>query len=555
MKKKHSWIIITIVFAIVIIISANYFINNFIDKKIDQISSTFDEFDYKSTSVSILSRKVTINSLTIKDSSYTNIFKSPIDLKLKELTISGFNVFAFVRKKELGIGSILIDGLDAKSLDFNKLTEKRTNTPNKSKDSTSVEKTKKVNTILVDEVTINNLKFIGYNPNQKENKSISIKLLASLKLDEVKLNLDKESKSPLSINNINLRVDSLEKYLPKSISRLNIEDIEYTSNDNKLTLAKLKLKPLKSKKEYNRYYKYRKNWLELDIKGLDIEGLNQTDILANKSISLELINIDNLYINVFSNKKYDFSQQKKKFPLELIRNLKIPTNINSIVLHNGLIKYEEWHDEDSNVGSLNIEGFKAKINNISNDKNTLSKNKYTSLSVDANIEHNLPVHLNVKIDNTSKNYSFSADGNVGDGKLSVLSKYTEGAAGLKIIDGRVIKGKFNFEGDYNFTKGSFLLEYTNLETEIITGGNTKKIIVKLYNDFSSVILRTENPSKDGLKVGNILHYRPDNKGFVNIYIGSMLNGLADLIAPSIISNAIKKKNKKALQKKGYNISD
>ncbi|MCK5781743.1 MAG: hypothetical protein KAH10_04100 [Flavobacteriales bacterium] len=536
-------------FSIIIIAISLYFTDAYIEKEfiksLDSMSSEFSTFKYKSASLDLLSNKAVINGLYIADSTDENMFKTHVELKIKELTIDGFNLKSYIINDSITLDNIIIDSLELNFKDFDKLIgEKVDDDPDQSS----------VPGFATKNIEVNNLHFKAKNPNIKFNKGVDLEIIGSAQFKDSYFDINRHTKTRFRSNGINLNISMLKKHLPESIVNLSLENFKYNSTSSDLLIDKVTFKPLINKKEYDSYFKNQDIWFDLELDKVKMKNANIEDLIDEKIIQSSHVDVKFININLFSSTKYDESKDSVDFPMDMIRNLSMKTIIDTIRIHNGKIKYEEWQGDESKIGTLNIDKFKVDLYNVTNDSTTLNKNHYTGLHFSARIENEISFSMNVNTNIKSKRYLYKAHGEIGRGELSILNSLIIETSGAKVESGTITKGKFNFSGDYNYAKGEMELEYIDLKTSLSKEGPTVNFFDKMMIKSANLILRDNNPQRNVLKTGEIYYTRPRNKGFMDLYMGAMLNGIIDIVTPKQLYKSVKKHNKKALEAKGYDTS-
>ena len=552
LKKKCSICLFTFV---IIFAALYYFVNNYSQKllisSLNDFSTEFNTFKYKSASIDILSKEVVINNIYISDTTDENMFKTDVEMTIKKLTIQGFNVKKYFIQDSISINKIVIDSLITDFKDFDKLigekfeSEESKNDPNQAI----------VPGFKIHKVFLNNLHFIANNPKIKLNNNKDLEIIGSIIFDEAYLDINRHTKTSFRSKGIDIKISKLKKHLYKTLSNVILDSVYYNTLEGNLHLKKATLIPVVEKKIYDDYFKKRDTWANLNLNDVTVKDAAVESLIDKKIIQSSLIDIKYATINLFGSTIYNESVEPVKFPLDLIRDLKIKTKLDTIIIRNGKIKYEEWDGNEDNIGSINLDKFKLKLTNITNDTVRINKNNYINLTTSARVEKNMDFNLNVVINNKSEKYIYKANGEIGKGELSILNSLLENTADTKIDSGSIIKGKFSFNGDYNYSKGKIELEYINLKTSLSKNAHIVGFFDKLLIKTADIIIRDSNPKNKKLKTGEIYYCRPNNKGFMSLYMGSIINGVTDIVIPHQIYKKIKIHNKKELKSRDYDVSN
>ncbi|WP_159948285.1 DUF748 domain-containing protein [Polaribacter septentrionalilitoris] len=470
--------------------------NYLIERKIDKIlveNSLKNGISIKATSsVNLLFGDVSLSDIEIeKDSFY---------IKSKSIQLAGLSYYdAFVNNTFNVSGLKLVaPQFSGKMNDtlFANMFKKDTATPKKMY------------------LKVKNLEIIKGNLNITDAKQ------NDLKIEEVHLEIndfvfDNQTNTiPFSYQKIFFEVRNLERKVSE-VQQLEIENI--TLKDSLISLHKLMLKPLKSRKNYIFNVTEEKELMDINIDSLQIVNfhIEKTDSLF---FNAKTINISNANFGLYQDKtRFSESKKIKKLYSKSLRELPFLLNIDQINIKDSKLTYEELLKRENKPGVLVFDDLNVTIKNINNRKN--NKTNVTT-TIHSKFMGDSPLHVVYSFKIQDVKDKFRIRGFLKNVTSKNMSSYISPAMNVT-MDGFINRMDFDFEGNNWSSNGKFDVMFKDFKIEFL---KKKKKKNRLLSWFANLLIK--DTSKNGLIAVEVSDVkRNQTKSFWNFFWKNMEKGL------------------------------
>ena len=374
--------------------------------------------------------------------------------------------------------------------------------------------------IIVSNLIINkgNFKILNIRDNIEIIKANNI----NFKLEGIVLNEKTlTEKIPLSFHNYTFFCDYIH-YNVNAFYEIKGEEIKITKEG--FNIKKFKLTPKYSRKEF----------VEKLPKEKDIYTILADDISINKMVwgfkderlhfKSNTVVLDKVAANIYRGKMPTDDLSKKELYSNLLRNLKTDIKVDSLLIKNSYLTYEEEKTFEKGSGKLFFSNFNLTAENIESGykKSNLPDVK---IRVNCNFMKKSPLKVDWSFNVLDKTEGFKIAGSVKKFNTEELEDFTKPYMNIK-IKGELETVNFNFAGNDLINKGKFSIKYDNLKVEIYQNDKRLK-----KNKFLSTIgnLFVKNDSDDEIKTTEIEVERNQEKSFYNFLWISIADGLKQIL--------------------------
>lgn len=389
-------------------------------------------------------------------------------------------------------------------------------------------------------------------------------ILKEIEVDEIKLsNIDlvhlsktDTSEKKLLLNNLGLNIDTLlinsqtfdnneltfastasiylgdNSFVSKdSLYVSSLKSVKYNFKNSSITVDSIEMIPRFKDSIFFERAVYQTGRMKLVVGSLVCNNFRIHKFLDEKKVHIGSIDAYGLNLDIFRNKLYDMDPKAyKKMPQEAILDIKQKITIDSVMTHNGFVRYKEIDKKSVVPGSLFLNKFNLNVYNINNDLNTLT----TSSALVAKLNAYLFGQANLDIVATfpilSPSNDFWVTGHMDELNFSELNNLTENIVGVTMARG---KGSLKIPlitGNSVHSEGSILFNYSKLKVELydrekaqITKGLTGGMASLLLND---IFIKSNNPGFLGkTRPGEVYFKRNTQKSVVAYIWKSIMSGL------------------------------
>jgi hypothetical protein len=256
---------------------------------------------------------------------------------------------------------------------------------------------------------------------------------------------------------------------------------------------------------------------KINITDIDFKLLLKDQIFSSKKTS-----INDIRLFVYKDKRLPFRQGINKPMLtDLLLNIKPKIVVDSLLLKNGLIVYEEFNNKTQTYGLINLSKIKGAITGVRTSdplpNDSLRFNIYTRLLDTADLR------LKYKQSYTDSLMGFNLKLIVNSVNLTALNPMLRPFASAQLKSGKLDTIRMSVIGRKYVAFGVMKMYYDNLNAEYLSKGDSanKTAVTKSISFFANRLVHTKN--KKG--TGTVYAERDPEKGFVNYWVKIVIGGV------------------------------
>lgn len=293
----------------------------------------------------------------------------------------------------------------------------------------------------------------------------------------------------------------------------------YSSQQEILKSGQLEFHPIISKKEYWKWANTQKSYPELTIDSLRASEVGFTNFFSKKFTSKE-VHIHHPVLSFTKDKNTPVANPK---PKELLHRIvrKLPVQINTCHLINGLVNVNQIPQNESSVQTIQLDKFNGKLTNINFLKSqpmTWNFNFSINSKGNAAITYDFPSNLNQPL---------SIKGNVKDVPLQLVNSYIPTQSPVKFKGGKIAQLNFNCSATNQSSKGKVSLKTNGLQLERMTGQSNNKVINSILAIGGNAYHQIKSKGETQAIQGHINFKRNPNKQVFHYTLHSVLSGVVD----------------------------
>lgn len=354
--------------------------------------------------------------------------------------------------------------------------------------------------------------------------------------------LEVKKKDTLGIlHQFDIKASSVISNSPDSMYTFQANGIVYADSLKKLSIDSLFMNPNYKRYEFTAKYPYETDRFLVKISDLKLNHFQADDFYNSGNLVSTSLSIGNFDLEAFRDKRKQDSKENKPSFQQYIYKYPGLLKIDSMIVHDGKITYIEHADKANEPGRVHMNGFKARVYNLTND--TLYQTKDTSLSIIAEAmlmgKSKMSISLKARLFDPAN--TFSMQGSLEAMEVKELNPILEKNAFIYTNTAKVHKLNFNFIADDKKATGKMIMLYDGLNMDVETNHSKKNTSLK--EEIMSLIANKStwdsNPMpKEETRVGIIDYERDPTKFVFNYCIKTIETG----IKSTIIKHPRKKKS-------------
>ena len=552
MSKQKSWRrlryitigIIAFVFSINLILNlilkqqlVNFLVKN--DSK--YYTATVSEIDFsllrKSislTDVFIIPKKETLDSLKNNSSSkesYENITAS-------EIRLSGIHFSSILLQRKIVVNTITFDDLIIHKFENSKIIEKKKQKKRINIDSIYL---KKINGVLIENITFNNFQFESYDFAKKDTtfKSRPISFTSSgIKITSIgdRYFELRPAKDQFEIENIHLDLENTQY-------DFTLDKIAINFAEKYIRFTDVKFKPQIDKFKLAQTFKFNKPVYDVSAGDLTLYNFQLSKVIKGDGLFIDSLLISKLDLKIFNDKNNPFDLNKRPgLPHTGLKKMKFPLLVKKIVLENSDVLIETKLKDSELLMKIPISNIKAEISNITSVN--LYRNNPLKVKVDAKLMKSSSAHLDASFILKDHQNMFYFSGTLGPTKMKIFDSAIFPVLGLKVLNGDLDHLSFSASANEIEANGKMTLLYHDLEATVYKNNainDTNKFLSWTVNS----LIKEDNPKKNKTaREVNLYVERTIYKGLGNYFWKTLQGGIIHTIAGGKQTTASKDKKRK-----------
>jgi hypothetical protein len=332
-------------------------------------------------------------------------------------------------------------------------------------------------------------------------------------------------------------VNSLDIQTKDSLFHITMKSFNLSYDDQSIKLDQLSFKPNVSNATIQKNYKFQHTQFSGTVGTVDFRGFNFDSLMYETKFFIEEIVLDSVNASIYKdNTKAKDLNHLPAYLGQTVMSIKNPVKVNSIKANQVNITNEE-RKPDGDIAKVTVSQGTVEVRNITN----LAPNEELSLKAVALLAGK--VKFDLKLDFSYSKPQFAFEGRLENFKLTGLNQVIQAYTPAKFLEGTADEIKFSGIALNSSSSGtlSFLYHDLKVDLQLEEKAKWKSDIVSFA---ANTALHTNNPVSPNSPPRQVKFQadRDMNKGFVNLIIKSILNGMKETI---ILSKENRKEFKEA----------
>lgn len=323
-------------------------------------------------------------------------------------------------------------------------------------------------------------------------------------------------------NNNHFRVSDGDIVIENGKTRIETFKLTLDKSTNSLVIDSVSFRPLVDKDEFMNSRQYQSNYMKLNTGLIKVKDFDFNLLINDSIFHSEKITINDLYFYDYKDKRLPFQYGIEK-PLltDLLKRIKPKILIDSILLKNAGIVYEEFNDKTQQVGIIKLSKVRGVITGVKSD------NFLPTDSIRFNLYARFMDATDLKA-SYAQSYADSLSGFqlkviAGSFNLRTLNPLLKPFASALIKSGHLDTIRMSVVGRKYVAYGIMKMHYHNLNVQYLNKGIEENPSMKsrLISFYANRIVNNKN--LDGS--GEVYAERDPEKGFVNYWVKIVIGGL------------------------------
>lgn len=322
-------------------------------------------------------------------------------------------------------------------------------------------------------------------------------------------------------------VDTLDIQTKDSLFHVTMNSFNLSYQDQSIKMRHLSFKPNVSNAAIQKNYKFQHTQFSGTVGSLDILGMNFDSLIYSNKFYIEQISLDSIFASIY--KDNTKAKDLNHFPVYLgqtIAEIKNPLLIKQVSATNVNLTNEE-RKPDGTIAVVHITRGKAELKNITN----LAPKEDLTLNLVAYLADKVKVNLGLKFSYINPQFTF--EGRMAQFNLIGLNSIIQAYTPAKFTGGVADEIRFSGVAQKTAASGSLKFLYHDLKVDLMLKEQAKWKSSAITFAANTALL-TNNPisATSPERAVKFQIERDMNKGFVNVIIKSILDGMKETMIMS-----------------------
>ena len=307
--------------------------------------------------------------------------------------------------------------------------------------------------------------------------------------------------------------------------------LQLSAPDSSLTIERLEYRPAADDRLFFAGSKYRRTRYRLDVPGVSVSGLAW--LMPGNGCRARMVRVGDASLSVLNDmeKPIDESAGNPRLPAEMLASIGVPLIIDSLLILNGSLAYQERTGEGSTPAVLSCESIEILAEGIGNRAGGADT---AIIRARGALMGSGEMHLRMAMPVAPSGLSYRVSGSLGSLELSRLNRFVEISEGFRLKTGVLHSASFDIVVTAGRASGVVRAAYEDLKIVAIdrrTGSESDVVDTFVSLVANNVKLRTTNmPDDSGArKEGEVSYDRQDDETFLESAWFSLRSGLGDMV--------------------------
>lgn len=334
--------------------------------------------------------------------------------------------------------------------------------------------------------------------------------------------------SPYILGQLDFDTPEFKTVTPDSLYTFLVVGLHYSASSNKLIADSIAIQPNYSEYEFTGRHEFETDRFDGSFSQISFHDFSAADYVKSRNLTSSFIEIGEMNLNVFRDKRKQFRHIERPTFQDLIYNYPGTLNIDSIGIAGGNIVYSEHAEEAIEKGSVSLNKIDATLYKITNDTIYKTEQAYLELKMNSLLmgKGSTAIFLKARIfDNQN---TFALNGTLSGMEATDLNPIMEKNAFIYVNSGKINAMDFSFSANNTRASGKLRLLYKGLSFDIVNKntGETNAIFEQLKSLIANIIVMESNPMPgEEVRQGIIEYERDPEKFLFNYVVKSLTSGI------------------------------
>lgn len=329
-------------------------------------------------------------------------------------------------------------------------------------------------------------------------------------------------------DNLSLRLANYETLSADSLYRMRVGQLAADWAASRLTVKDFQFKPTVSNEVFNSFQPYETDIYDVHVASIDTRGINYPDLLNDTKIDIADIEIKDLDLNIYRDKRLDDKPDKIGMrPNKSFQKINLPMQVQHFAIRDSKINYREKVPESQGTGEVFFTDFNVQIDNLNTYPEILDT---THILLEGKIMGEGLLQLDLGIQLKSDTMVCEFEGSLGQMQAAAFNTFLESNARVKIENGKIEKIAYGASLRDTIATGYLAAGYKKLRIKLLKkeDNERKKGILSFL---ANLLIKNNSDADKKGKAAKIEYDIQEEDGFVKVLWKAIASGLVDTLKP------------------------
>ncbi len=327
-----------------------------------------------------------------------------------------------------------------------------------------------------------------------------------------------------------IRVASYELTTADKLYTVLMSNMQINPEQNAISVEKATVQPAYSKANFFQHVSKANARFYFVYDNMHVQGIDFNRLLHQQQIQINKVTVERSLTDVYT----DYELRKRKppvrrhgFPHELLQQLAFDITIDTMLMHNGVVKYEMKARKSDSTALFEMDDVESKVVNITNNINAKQKNHYTTVVSTGRVMNAANIRSVLTFNLNDRNGSFTLKTTMGAMDGRALNPLTKPLALMEIQSLDIQKMVTTLHANEKEARGNTDLYYKNMKIALLRKKDEGFKKRKFLSWVSNAMMADDNPKKNGkFKKGPISVQRKPTDSFFKYLWRATFAGMA-----------------------------
>ena len=330
------------------------------------------------------------------------------------------------------------------------------------------------------------------------------------------------------VKQFDFNVQEFQTVSPDSMYTRTATGINYSATLHKLSIDSLSIHPNYGKSEFTARHQFEIDRFEAGLSRLLVHDFSFIDFIKSGSMTSSYIEIGKLEMDIFRDKRKEFSHVNKPAFQDVIYNYPDKINIDSIGISGGNVTYTEHAENASEPGVIRFNELNALIFKITNDTIYKTEKAFIGFNAEALLMGKAKMTVQMKGRLFDRQNTFAVNGQLSGIEVMELNPMLEKNAFIYATSGKIEAMNFSFTANNTKATGHMNLRYEGLNVAVKNKrtDDTTAVKERVISVIANMKIMNSNPIPgEEMRQGAIDFERNPEKSFFSYCAKSIISGI------------------------------